>query len=262
LDISPKRWFDHYLKGIDQRLEDLPAVTYFVMGPFDGTPSIGNVWRTSHVWPIPAVEKAWYLASDGSLKLDLPVHGKASYLYDPLDVMMTQGGRNLFLESGPKDQRSLESRKDILVFTSEVLKEDVEVTGPISAILYFQTDQKDTDIVLRLCDLYPDGRSMLISEGGCRLGVACYRGEKPCDKPERIDEVNIDLWATSIVFAKGHAIRLSVSSSSYPRIEKNMNVGLLENNTGKYHRAKNTVYMGKESPSRLLLPMIQHHPLK
>lgn len=259
VDISPKRWFDYYLKGIDNKLEEVAPVTYYVMGPFDGSSSSGNVWKTSDVWPVTAQETALYLTSDGRLDATKSTSSeKISYEYDPNEVIPTIGGRNLFLESGPKDQKSIESRKDILVFTTDQLVEDVEVTGPLSATLFIKTDQKDTDIVVRLCDVYPDGRSILISEGNYRLGVMCYQtGAKQPHEKDKIYEVKVDLWATSMVFAKGHAIRLSISSSNYPRLEKNMNVGLIGNNTGKNHRATNTIYLGEHSPSRLLLPIIQ-----
>ncbi len=262
-DISPKRWFDHYLKGIPNQLENVPVVTYYVMGPFDETPSIGNVWRTSPVWPIPALETVLYLTPEYRLGVDPPAEGKTSYCYDPSDVIPTIGGRNLFLDSGPKDQRKIENRKDILVFTSDKLLKDTEVTGPISATLFFKTDQKDTDIVVRLCDVYPDGRSILVSEGGYRLGVMSYqKGNQQFLNREPIEEVKIDLWATSMVFAKDHAIRLSISSSSYPRYEKNMNVGLLGSYTGKFYPAHNVIYMGEKYPSRLFLPIVQHANLE
>lgn len=256
-DISPKSWFDYHLKGLNNGFEDLPPVTYYVMGPFDGTPSSGNVWRTSDVWPIPAVETAFYLTPDFRLAAKPLAEGKASYRYDPKETIPTLGGRNLFLESGPKDQRSIENRKDILVFTSDKLSEDVEVTGPLSMTLFFKTDQKDTDIVLRLCDVYPDGRSVLISEGGYRLGVMGYQTGKSQHSADKIHEIKVDLWATSMVFAKGHAIRLSISSSSYPRYETNFNIGLLDNHTGKFKIAHNTIYMGENYPSRLLLPIVK-----
>lgn len=258
VDVSPKRWFDYYLKDLRNGIAEIPAVTYYVMGPFDGTPSSGNVWRTSDVWPVPATETAFHLTPNFELTEEPAAEGNVSYRYDPMDPIPTLGGRNLFLESGPKDQKSIESRKDILVFTSEVLDADVEVTGPISATLYFKTDQKDTDLVLRLCDVYPDGRSVLITEGGYRLGVMCYQtGDEVAAQSERIYEVKIDLWATSLVFAKGHAIRLSVSSSNYPRLEKNQNVGLLGNYTGQSTQAQNTLYMGEKYPSRLFLPIVR-----
>lgn len=258
LDISPKSWFDFYLKGISNEVEKLPPVIYYVMGPFDGTSSKGHVWRTSHEWPVPATQTAFYLAPNSRLqKTPLTEERLASYRYDPNQPIPTIGGRNLFLESGPKDQRSIENRSDLLVFTSDRLEEDVEVTGPLSAILFFSSDQPDTDIVVRLCDVYPDGRSILISEGGYRLGVMCLSNEEKSKyNPNTILEAKIDLWATSLVFAKGHAIRVSISSSNYPRYEKNMNIGLLEANTGKYQVAHNKFYMGKKHPSRLILPIV------
>lgn len=251
-DISPKRWFDHYLKGVPNNVENLPPVIYYVMGPFDGSPSTGNVWRTADKWPIPATVTPFYLTPDLHLQTTPASEGETTYLYDPDHSIPTLGGNNLFLESGPKDQRSIENRSDIVVFTSEPLLEDLEVTGPLSANLFFSSDQCDTDVVLRLCDVYPDGRSILIAEGGNRLAVQFYN-----QKCEDVRELKIDLWATSMVFAKGHSIRLSVSSSSYPRYEKNMNIGLLGNNTGKSQKAKNKVYMGEKYPSRLILPVVK-----
>src|SRR5207249_22870 len=132
IDFSPAHWFDHHLKGIQNDIDKIPAVTYYVMGPFDGSPSSGNIWRTSDKWPVPAVEKSFYFAQGAKL-LEHPVAKKTalSYQYHPHDPSPTIGGRNLFLESGPKDQRPIEGRKDVLVFTSEPLIEDIEVTGRI-----------------------------------------------------------------------------------------------------------------------------------
>lgn len=259
IDISPKRWFDFYLKGISNGVDEMPTVTYYVMGPFDGTPSKGNVWRFSSTWPIPAKETPFYLTPDFHLASQPSIEeGMASFQYNPQNPIPTIGGHNLFLESGPKDQRSIESRTDILTFTTEKLLNDVEVTGSISAFLYFKSDQKDTDLVLRLTDVYPDGRSILISEGEYRIGVMCLQQHGSLYEPEKIYEVKVDLSPTSIVFAKGHAVRLSISSSSYPRLEKNMNIGLLNNRSGKFNLAKNVIYMGKKYVSRLLLPIVQN----
>ncbi len=259
IDISPKRWFDYYLKGLPNGIDQLPPVTYFVMGPFDGSASIGNVWRTADVWPVPAVQTPFYLTPDAQLQRDpSSIEGKVSYAYDPANPMPTLGGHNLFLESGPKDQRALEARKDILLFTTEKLKEDVEVTGPLAAVLFFSSDQCDTDIVVRLCDLYPDGRSILIAEGGCRLGVIKHEtGIQSDHQLGEVIPVDVDLWATSFVFAKGHAIRLSVTSSTYPRYEKNLNVGLFGTNRGYCKVGKNTLHIGPQYPSRLVLPCVR-----
>lgn len=257
-DITPKRWFDHYLKGIANGVQDLPPVIYYVMGPFDGSPSSGNVWRTSDVWPVPAEEKILYLTPSNGLQLLKPFEGKLSYKYDPNHPIPTLGGRNLFLESGPTDQSIIEKRDDILIFTSHIAPADVEITGPLSATLYFASDQKDTDVVLRFCDVYPDGRSILISEGGYRMGVMCYRyGEQKDFDPSTPIKIDIDLWSTSFVLAKGHALRLTVSSSNYPRYEKNLNVGLIGSHAGKSNIAKNTLYMGEKFPSCLKLPIVR-----
>lgn len=255
-DVSPKTWFDHYLKGIDNSIEKIPNVIYYVMGPFDGSPSSGNVWRTSDAWPIPATSTPFYLTENNVLQSILPKDGKLSYLYDPCQPMETQGGRNLFLKSGPVDHKALENRKDILVFTAPALEEDIEVTGILKAKLYFTTDQKDTDLIMHLCDVYPDGRSILISEGGYRF--ATMQGVKNNQKqPNQPMEAEIDLWATSIVFAKGHSIRVTVSSSNYPRYEKNMNVGLFGCHSGKFHVAHNTLYVGTKYPSHIILPIVK-----
>ncbi|MBA2367801.1 MAG: CocE/NonD family hydrolase [Candidatus Protochlamydia sp.] len=258
LDISPKRWFDHYLKGDSNGINYLPPVLYYVMGPFDGSPSSGNKWRTSEVWPVPAEDTSLYLASNKSLLLKVPFTGLLSYTYDPRNPIPTMGGHNLFLDSGPMDQRAIEKRDDILVYTTDPLLEDVEVTGNISVKLFLTSDQKDSDIIVKLCDVYPDGRSILISEGGYRLGLLCYHNDKAKDmQSDKPLELNIDLSATSIVFAEGHAIRVSVSSSNYPRYEKNMNVGVLGSRTGKYKLAKNTIFFGEKYPSRLILPIVR-----
>ncbi len=257
-DISPKHWFDHYLKGISNGMDRAAAVTYYVMGPFDGSPSSGNIWRTSDVWPIPAVETSFYLTPDFALAPSPPQEeGKRSYRYDPAHPIPTLGGRNLFLESGPKDQRAIETRDDVLVFTSPKLEEDCEVTGALLAKLFFSSDREDTDLVVRLSDVYPDGKSVLIAEGGARLGVL-RKEKKEAKLQEEPLEVEIDLWSTSLVFAKGHAIRLSISSSSYPRYEKNRNIGLVGANKGKEQVAHQTIYMGGKRASRLLLPIIKY----
>jgi predicted acyl esterase len=267
-DISPKAWFDHYLKGVENGIEALPPVIYYVMGPLDGSPSSGNIWRTADSWPVPAVMTPFYLTpNDGLQQEEVLVDALVSYQYNPLDAAPTIGGHNLFLEAGAKDQRPIEERGDVLLFTSPILQEDVEVTGHLLAKLFFSSDQIDTDIVVRLCDVYPDGRSILISEGSYRVGVM---NEKPAPKhaedppqvlikmiPNQPSEVHVDLWATSLVFAKGHAIRLSVTSSNYPRLEKNMNVGVTNTLSGHYNLAKNTIYMGQNYPSQLILPIVR-----
>lgn len=275
-DISPQRWFGHYLKGEENGIQDIPPVIYYVMGTFDGTPSSGNVWRTANEWPVPAKKVSLYLTPHDGLDEDVPFNGVAVYQYNPLEPAPTLGGRNLFLEAGPKDQRPIEERTDVLIFTSDPLEEDVEVTGEVILKLFFTSNQKDTDIVARLTDVYPDGKSLLIADGGYRLGVMCLQepekvkpkeghifkfGQEPeltVEPPqEEPREVNISLSATSIVFAKGHSIRLIVTGSNYPKFEKNMNVGITGTYSGQYKISKNTLFLGKKYPSQLVLPVVR-----
>lgn len=255
-DTTPQRWFDYYLKGDQNGINELPNVIYYVMGPFDGSPSSGNVWKTSDVWPVPAKEKSLYLTQDKKLQDKNHLHEKElAYQYDPHDLINTIGGRNLFLESGPKDQRPIEARSDVLVFTSDVLPEDLEVTGRVISKIFFSSDRPDTDVIVRLTDVYPDGRSIFIAEGVHRTGPNhCLDCQKDHNTPH---EIEVDLWSTSIVFAKGHKIRVSISSSNFPRLERNMNVGVLGANAGKYSVANNRVYFGGKYSSRLILPIVK-----
>ncbi|MBA3722445.1 MAG: CocE/NonD family hydrolase [Parachlamydiaceae bacterium] len=277
-DITPKHWFDHYLKGEKNGAEHLPNVIYYVMGTFDGSESSGNVWRTSKVWPVPSVKTALYLTSEGGLQEEIPFNGVNFYNYNPSDPAPTTGGHNLFLEAGPKDQQKIELRDDVVVFTSEPFDDDVEMTGTITAKIFFKTDQLDTDLVLKISDVYPDGRSILITDGIYRLGVMAHQDPKLPIEPVPVSvsadakihqhefmkmdlpkpsEIYVDLLPTSMVFAKGHSIRLSITSSNYPRFEKNMNVGLFGTHSGLSNLAKNTIYMGHDYPSEILLPVVR-----
>ena len=258
-DMSPQRWFDYYLKGNDNHVEELPAVTYYVMGPFDGSSSSGNVWKTADNWPIQAVDTSMYLGSEHKLVLEVDHEKKETYGFtaDPKNPVPTVGGRNLFLDCGPKDQRFIESRDDVLVFTGEPLKEDLEVTGRVIAKLFVTSNVADTDFVVRLTDVYPDGRSILITDGIHRTAIQSSHIKKwshlqnPC-------EIEIDLASTSMVFAKGHCLRVSISGSNFPRYEVNHNIGILETNSGRYAIAKNKIFSGPKYPSRIILPVIDN----
>lgn len=253
-NMAPNCWFDYYLKDIPNGINEIPAVTYYVMGPFDGESSSGNVWKSSDVWPIPSKETLFYLTDGKKLNKEIPTFakGEASYKYDPNHPIPTIGGNNLFLESGPKDQRVIEGRDDVLTFTLDPLEKDLEITGRLKAKLYFMSDKKDTDVIVRLTDVYPDGRSILIADGIYRVGFH-HLNDEVHHEPK---EIEIDLSSTSLVFAKGHSIRISISSSNYPRYEKNMNVGLTGSHQGLCEVAHNKILFGKEYPSALILPVI------
>jgi predicted acyl esterase len=249
LDISAKRWFDYYLKGIDNDIEGVPAVIYYVMGPFDGSPSSGNTWKYANHWPVPYNPLSLFLKDEQTLnEKPEPKEKIYSFESDPENPVPTIGGRNLFLESGPKDQRLIEDRKDVLTFTTKPLTEDLEVTGKIVVKLYFSSNAPDTDVAVRLTDVYPDGKSILITDGLCRT----IRNGKMLDIPQ---EITIDLSSTSIVFAKGHAIRLLIAGSNYPRFEKNSNMAW-DAEAGQTFKAKDLIYVGENTPSRLILPVV------
>lgn len=252
-DFSALAWFNYHLKGEPNHIAKTPAVTYYVMGPFDGSPSSGNVWRTSDKWPPSACETSLYLAGQGALSFTSVEAGRAIFSYDPSKPCPTLGGRNLFIRSGPVDQRAIETRKDVVCFTTEILKEDLEVTGHIMAYIYFTTDAEDTDVVVRLMDVYPDGRSVLITDGIRRLSDL---SPHKIDKTVEPKEVAVDLWSTSFVFAKGHRIRVSISGSNYPRYERSTNL-LRENSAVEpYPIANNVIYFGGIKRSRIVLPVV------
>ncbi|MEC7840267.1 MAG: CocE/NonD family hydrolase [Chlamydiota bacterium] len=258
--FSPKRWFDHYLKGIENRVDELPAVTYYVMGPFDGSPSSGNVWRTANHWPVPSVKQSIFLTEDYSLssKQTSKRDVEFSYEYDPDNPVPTIGGRNLFIESGPKDQRKIEERDDVLVFTSQAVEEDVEITGHILGKLYFSSDSSDTDVVMRFSDVYPDGKSILIADSIFRTGLLYHGHHEAIEHDSKVPvEVNLDFWSTSIVIAKGHKLRVTVSSSNYPRFERSSNHGGVTKLSIKPITAHNKLHVGSKYPSRIILPVVR-----
>jgi putative CocE/NonD family hydrolase len=258
-------FFDRYLKGIPTGFDKRPAVTYFVMG--------ANAWRTSETWPPQGTEQSeWYLHSggrangaggDGTLSLTNPEHESADrYVYDPAQPVPTIGGATLLhslLKAGPRDQRPIEARGDMLIYTSEPLAQPLEVTGPISVVLYVASDAPDTDFVARLLDVYPDGTSMPVTDGILRMryrdglpGIAQVSAPAAAGQATQIE---IDLWATSIVFPPGHRLRLHVTSSSFPRWERNLNTGLGPESV-EVRPAHQTVLHDAEHPSHLMLSIM------
>lgn len=257
VDMSPEGWFAFYLKGIPNKSNELAAVTYYVMGPFDGTPSSGNVWRTADSWPIPHEDKTFYLTPEQTLSAQTPSkEAILSYLYDSKNPVPTIGGRNLFLPAGPMDQRPVEQRADVKVFTTAPLSEDTEITGRIFAKLFFYPESHEGDIAIRLTDVYPDGRSILVSDAIYRTDI--MKPVKLVDKDtgKTVYEADLDLWSTSMVFAKGHQIRISISGSNYPRYELNT----IADEQGHIKPYTHYLYVGKKFPSRLILPYVKPSP--
>jgi predicted acyl esterase len=253
---APLDLLDHWLKGARNGVEKLKPVHYYVMGDTDDKKAPGNFWRSADSWPPPATTAPFYLRADKTLGKGKPEGGgRLTYQYDPEDPVPTVGGQNLRISKGPMDQSKVESRPDVLVFTTEPLAAPVEVTGRVRARLYVSSDCPDTDFTVKLCDVYPDGRSMLVTDGIRRASLRDgFTGRQPLVRG-RVYEVEVDLWSTSLVFNEGHRIRVAVSSSNAPRFEPNANTGEAHLAAGKTRVATNTVYLSAAHPSHVLLPI-------
>jgi putative CocE/NonD family hydrolase len=157
---------------------------------------------------------------------------------------------------GPVDQKQVESRPDVLVYSTPVLASDVEVTGPVTLDLFASSSAVDTDFTAKLVDVYPDGRAINLTEGILRARFRDSRETAKALVPGKIYELKVDLWSTSNVFLKGHQIRLEVSSSNFPRFDRNLNTGKNSATEASFVKATNTVYHDAAHPSALLLPIV------
>ncbi len=261
------RWHDYWLKGINNGVDNEPPIKIFIMGE--------NYWRYEHEWPLARTEytklyissagKANGALGNGTLSTATPSGGAAidSFTYDPASPVPTLGGNLLdclgcnSVSSGPLNQIKAEIRDDVLVYTSEVLSEAVEVTGPITVKLFASTSARDTDWTAKLVDVHPDGYAQNIQDGIIR---ARYREGKEAPasllEPGRVYEYNIDLWATSNTFLPGHRIRLDISSSNFPRFDRNLNTGEDPMTGTNMEKARQTVYHSPQYPSHIVLPII------
>jgi putative CocE/NonD family hydrolase len=249
------RWFDHWLRGADNGIASEPPISLFVMG--------ANSWRQLEEWPpAGAVPTPLYLREGGQLTSAAPGGERPhSFLYDPADPVPTRGGPLLLspeYPAGPRDQRPVEERPDVLLFTSEALERDTEVSGRIRVRLWAASSARDTDFVARLCDVHPDGRSINLTDGIIR---ASYRewdaGREPSPiEPGRPYCYDIDLWSTSNVFKAGHRIRLQVTSSCFPRWDRNPNTGHPIGVDAELAVARQTVFHDRQRPSHVLLPVL------
>jgi putative CocE/NonD family hydrolase len=251
------RWFDATLKGHDNGIAQLPAVTYYVMGDVTDKSAPGNVWRTADSWPpVKTMATPYYLRSDHNLTTIKPENGEPlRYAYDPRDPVPTVGGPQLTLPAGPMDQRKIEVRPDVLVFTTDTLSQPLEVTGHLQAHLEIASDAPDTDFFVKLCDVYPDGRSINICEGQLRARFRDGFDKEHFLKPGQPTSLTIDLWSTSIIFNKGHRLRALVTSSNAPSYDPNPNTGDPFRANDRTRVAHNTVFLDSNHPSYLLLPI-------
>jgi putative CocE/NonD family hydrolase len=256
-------FYDRYLKDQSNGWDERPPLELFVLG--------ANEWRGENEWPLARTEfTPWYLRMSGALDRDVPRSDEPAdrYSYDPADPVPTHGGVSSVLTMtqgaqtpvtpGPRDQRELERRKDVLVYTSEPLDADLEVIGPVEMVLYAASSAKDTDFIVRLCDVHPDGRSIFVTEGILR---ARYRNSHEGDsmellEPGEVAEYRIRCYPTANVFLKGHRLRLDVTSSSFPRFSRNLNNGEDIGTSTRMVVADQTVLHTDVYPSHVLLPVI------
>jgi len=232
-------------------------------------------WRDEQDWPLPDTAfTPYYLhsgggantpAGDGALSTEAPGDEPAdSYTYDPRDPVPTTGGATflpgLFIaaNAGPRDQRPLDDRRDVLTFATPPLERDTEVTGPIELVLYVASDARDTDFTGKLVDVHPDGRAELLTDGILRARYRDSMSEPSLLEPGTVYELRIDVWPTSNVFKAGHRIRLDVSSSNFPRFDRNTNSGgtIATDGPDDLVVAVNQVFHDREHPSHLVLPII------
>jgi putative CocE/NonD family hydrolase len=257
------RWFDRWLKGIDNGIMDEPPVCIFVMGR--------NRWRDEQEWPLArTVYTPWYLLSsghanscqgDGALSLEMPVGEQAdSYTYDPRDPVPTRGGGlccwQAALTPGAFDQRQVEERDDVLVYTSDELEEDLEVTGSVKVVLWAASDAVDTDITAKLVDVYPCGYARNVLDGIVRARYRHSTRQSELLTPGAVEQYTIDLGATSNVFLEGHRVRVEISSSNFPRFDRNPNTGYAVGSEAEMRIAAQTIYHDAQHPSHILLPVI------
>jgi hypothetical protein len=266
-DSGSHPWFDHWLRGKDNGVDQLPAVQYYTMGAVGEDNAPGNVWRSADDWPVPCGETAYYLHADGTLSPDAPPadHAPApaaavAFDYNPLDPVPTLGGCLLLLPAGPFDQRGIEKRDVVLTFTTLPLAEPIGITGRVRAKLFITSDRVDTDFTVKLTDVYPDGRSMNVVDGIARCRYRAGFDRLAPLTPGEPAEVEVDLWSTSIIFNRDHRIRVAVSSSNYPRFDVNPNTGWPAWPLGPALPAHNTVLCGAQHPSRILLPVVREPP--
>ncbi|MEC7841901.1 MAG: CocE/NonD family hydrolase [Candidatus Latescibacterota bacterium] len=254
------RWYDQRLKGLDTGIDEEPPIRIFVMG--------ANQWRSEQEWPLERTEYTrFYLHSsgransssgDGALTTEAPeAESFDSYSYDPENPVPTLGGQSMFADNtGPRDRRPIERRDDVLVYSTAPLTRDLEVTGPVELVVYAASSAPDTDFTATLVDVHPVGAAIHICEGIVRARFRQSYERPTLIEPGQVYEYSISLWETSNLFREGHRIRLEVSSSNFPRFDRNLNTGEDSGFDDRPESAQQTIWHEQQRPSHLVLPVI------
>ncbi len=257
------RWYGWLLKGEANGVEKEKPVKIFVMGK--------NEWREEDDWPLARTRITKYylhsagsangIAGNGLLNTVAPAEEKSDqYVYDPNDAAPTIGGPlccgALPTGIGPEDQRPAEARSDVLIYTTPSFRKDTEVTGPVSLDLYVSSSAVDTDFTGMLVDVWPSGLAQNLTSGILRLRYRNSQEKPELANPSETYHITVDLWATSNVFLAGHKLRLEVSSSNFPRFDRNLNTGEEQARATRMVKATNVIYHDKAHPSALILPIV------
>jgi putative CocE/NonD family hydrolase len=281
-----RRWMDRWLKGVDNGVDREPPVRIYVMGGGDahktreGRIFVGGHWRDEHEWPLARTRYApYFLHSGGTLSAQAPSdEPPTSYLFDPRHPVPTLGGnvssQGRLMFQGAADQRGrtdfwltrdtkpLSERKDIVVYRTPPLESDLEVTGPLTVKLWASSDGRDTDFTVKLVDVYPPnadypaGVDLNVADGIVRARYRNNLDHEEFLEPGKPYEFTVEMYPTSLVFKRGHRIRLDVSSSNFPRFDVNPNTGEPLNDNHQWRTARNTIYSDAGHPSELILPVI------
>jgi hypothetical protein len=256
-----QRWFDHWLKGVENAVTKMPKVKLYTMGI--------NQWQTFPSWPVPNTKtvkmflsgsNAAGLEGDGKLVFGNPTQGSDRYVYDPLNPTPTLGGAVYGvpgMTAGAFDQRKVEQRPDVLNYTSDALTKPLQVTGPIGVTLYLSSDVKDTDLMVTLSDVLPDGRAYNLDMGIMRVRWRNgFDGAPTFMEPNGVYRVAIPPLVTSNVFLPGHRIRISIASSNFPQFERNMNTGGNNFDEDRPIVAHNAIHHGGADASEIELPVL------
>jgi len=256
------KWYDYLFKGVQNEFAGKP-VKLFVMGT--------NQWREEDDWPLSRAKNTKYylhsaknaasLRGDGTLSTVPPrTEVTDHYIFDPANPVPTIGGPlccdSQHLAPGPRDQRPVEARDDVLIYSSPPFTQNTEVTGPVSLELFAKSSAVDTDFLAKLVDVHPNGFAQNLTEGILRARYRNSQEQPELMNPGQIYKFTIDLWSTSNVFLKGHSLRLEISSSNFPRFDRNLNTGENAGSGERYVSASNTIYHDADHPSAIMLPIV------
>jgi putative CocE/NonD family hydrolase len=251
------KWFDYWLKGIDNGIMDESPIHYYCLE--------ADEWRWADQWPpVKARYVNYYLHEGEVLSTDLPTGGEgpASYTYDPSNPVLTMGGANepfgQALKAGSFDQTPVVlDRDDILSYTTRPLTEDVEITGPLTVVLSTSSDCTDTDFTAKLIDVYPTGELMLVADGIIRARYRDSMTTPELMEPTTVYKITFDIGHISHLFKSGHRIRVDISSSNFPKYDRNLNTGGVLYRETEWVVAENIIYHDADNPSYIMLPVVK-----